>query len=133
MDRRSRWPPHREEDPVMRIQPSPPTAVLSAPTSGRLVAPSTPFSKVLARPASGATRATTQSTSSSSTSAASGTAGSADTADAQSALDQSQDENLQFLQLQSQVNTQSETFTTLSNVMKTENDTVKNTAANMQI
>jgi hypothetical protein len=29
------------------------------------------------------------------------------------------------------VNDQSETFTTLSNVMKTENDTLKNTAANM--
>jgi hypothetical protein len=31
------------------------------------------------------------------------------------------------------MNAQSETFTTLSNVMKTENDTIKNTASNMQI
>jgi hypothetical protein len=38
---------------------------------------------------------------------------------------------MQYLQLQTQVNDQSETFTTLSNVMKTENDTLKNTAANM--
>jgi hypothetical protein len=77
--------------------------------------------------------ATSQSASATSTSPATGVDGSADTGDAQSALDQSQDQNLQFLQLQSQMNSQSETFTTLSNVMKTENDTIKNTAANMQI
>jgi hypothetical protein len=51
----------------------------------------------------------------------------------QSSLDQSEDQNMQFLELQSQVSDQSETFTTLSNVMKTENDTLKNTAANMAI
>jgi hypothetical protein len=51
----------------------------------------------------------------------------------QSSLDQSEDQNMQFLQIQSEVNDQSETFTTLSNVMKTENDTLKNTAANMAI
>jgi hypothetical protein len=61
---------------------------------------------------------------------ASGTSGTTSSS-VQSSLDQSQDQNLQYLQLQTQVNDQSETFTTLSNVMKTENDTLKNTAANM--
>ncbi len=61
----------------------------------------------------------------------SGASSSTSTGDIQSSLNQSQDENLQFLELQSQMNTQDETFTTLSNVMKTENDTIKNTAANM--
>jgi hypothetical protein len=50
---------------------------------------------------------------------------------AQSSLDQGEEQNMQYLELQSQINNQSETFTTLSNVMKTENDTIKNTAANM--
>jgi hypothetical protein len=40
---------------------------------------------------------------------------------------------MQFLQLQSQMDNQSEMFTTLSNVEKTQTDTLKNTAANMAI
>jgi hypothetical protein len=48
-----------------------------------------------------------------------------------SSLQQSQEMNLYFLQIQQQVNTQNETFTTLSNVMKTESDTVKNAIGNL--
>jgi hypothetical protein len=48
-----------------------------------------------------------------------------------SSLQQSQEMNLYFLQIQQQVNTQNDTFTTLSNVMKTEADTVKNAIGNL--
>jgi hypothetical protein len=48
-----------------------------------------------------------------------------------SSLQQSQEMNLYFLQIQQEVNTQNETFTTLSNVMKTEADTVKNAIGNL--
>ena len=40
---------------------------------------------------------------------------------------------MQFLQLQQQMDDQSEMFTTMSNVEKTETDTIKNTAQNMAI
>jgi hypothetical protein len=62
----------------------------------------------------------------SATSAASGTDGSA-----ASSLQQSEQSNLYYLQLQQQVNQQSQTFEALSNVMKTESDTVKNAIGNM--
>jgi hypothetical protein len=69
-------------------------------------------------------------TGSSSSAGAAGAPGST-SGSVESSLDQSEDQNIQFLQFQSQINDQSETFTTLSNVMKTENDTLKNTAGNM--
>lgn len=40
--------------------------------------------------------------------------------------------NLQYLQLQSQMQHESQTYTTLSNVMKTKHDTVKNTISNIR-
>ena len=46
-------------------------------------------------------------------------------------LQQSQEMNLYFLQIQQEVNTQNQTFTTLSNVMKTESDTIKNAIGNL--
>ncbi len=121
----------------MRIQPSAPTAIHNTPASSHLPTSNTPFS-ALVSPKSAATPATpagssTGATPAVSSSSGASTGGSADTGDVQSALDQSQDQNMQFLQLQSQMNTQSEGFTTLSNVMKTENDTIRNTAGNMQI
>jgi hypothetical protein len=111
--------PHEED--VMRIQPSSATPVQT----------STPFSALVSQKSPAAP--TTQSTPTSSASPATATDATANTGDVQSSLDQSQDQNLEFLQLQSQMNSQSETFTTLSNVMKTENDTIRNTAGNMQI
>ena len=50
---------------------------------------------------------------------------------AASALQQSEQSNLYYLQLQQQVAQQSQTFETLSNVMKSESDTVKNAIGNM--
>ena len=47
-------------------------------------------------------------------------------------LQQSQEMNLYFLQIQQEVNTQNQTFTTLSNVMKTEADTIKNAIGNLR-
>jgi hypothetical protein len=46
-------------------------------------------------------------------------------------LQQSEQSNLYYLQLQQQVNQQSQTFEALSNVMKSESDTVKNAIGNM--
>jgi hypothetical protein len=40
--------------------------------------------------------------------------------------------NLYFLQIQQEVNQQSQTFTTLSNVMKSEADTIKNAIGNLR-
>ncbi len=48
-----------------------------------------------------------------------------------SSLQQSQEMNLYFLQIQQEVNAQSQTFTTLSNVMKSESDTIKNAIGNL--
>ena len=47
-------------------------------------------------------------------------------------LQQSQEMNLYFLQIQQQVNAQNQTFTTLSNVMKSEADTIKNAIGNLR-
>jgi hypothetical protein len=120
---------------------SAPVHVPSSTTPSRSSTSSKPFSEHVgaARETSSARTVTATGSSTESASAApSGTAGTAaatasspNTSSVQSSLDQSQDQNMQYLQLQTQVNDQSETFTTLSNVMKTENDTLKNTAANM--
>jgi len=50
---------------------------------------------------------------------------------AAASLQQSQQQNLYYLQLQQQVSQQSQQFETLSNVMKSESDTVKNAISNM--
>ena len=47
-------------------------------------------------------------------------------------LQQSQEMNLYFLQIQQEVDQQNRTFTTLSNVLKAENDTVKNAIGNLR-
>ena len=49
----------------------------------------------------------------------------------QASLMQSQQMNLYYLQLQQQVNQQSQQFEAVSNVMKSESDTVKNAISNM--
>ncbi len=49
----------------------------------------------------------------------------------QAMLMQSQQMNLYYLQMQQAVDAENRTFTTLSNVLKTENDTVKNAIGNM--
>lgn len=49
-----------------------------------------------------------------------------------SSLQQSQEMNLYFLQIQQEVNAQNQTFTTLSNVMKSEADTIKNAIGNLR-
>jgi len=50
---------------------------------------------------------------------------------AAASLQQSAQSNLYYLQLQQQVSQQSQTFETLSNVLKSESDTVKNAIGNM--
>jgi hypothetical protein len=50
---------------------------------------------------------------------------------AAASLQQSEQQNMYYLQLQQQVNQQSQTFETLSNVMKSESDTIKNAISNM--
>jgi len=62
---------------------------------------------------------------------ASATAASSGDGGAAASLQQSEQSNLYYLQLQQQVNQQSQTFETLSNVMKSESDTVKNAIGNM--
>lgn len=49
----------------------------------------------------------------------------------QASLMQSQQMNMYFIQVQQEVDAQNRTFTTLSNVLKTENDTVKNAIGNI--
>lgn len=50
----------------------------------------------------------------------------------ESTLQQSQDMNLYYLQIQEQVNAQNRTFSTLSNVLKAEHDTVKTAIGNIR-
>jgi hypothetical protein len=61
-----------------------------------------------------------------------GTGTSTSTGSLDSSLQQSQEMNLYFLQIQQEVNQQSQTFTTLSNVMKSEADTIKNAIGNLR-
>jgi hypothetical protein len=125
----------------MRVQPLSPSAVHSPPIrSAEPHSVSKPFAEHLAHKpqaghASDASRTTKSSGAPSTSSASSTAAPSSEDNDSgiQSSLDESEDQNMQFLEVQSEVNEQSTTFTTLSNVMKTENDTLKNTAANMAI
>jgi hypothetical protein len=97
-----------------------------AADSGHAVTTGTPA-------ASGSSTASQTASASSGTSSTSSATENPSSAGVESSLDQSEDQNMQFLELQSQVSDQSTTFTTLSNVMKTENDTLKNTSANMAI
>ncbi len=53
--------------------------------------------------------------------------------DPMSMLQQQAASNMQFLMLQSQMNMENQQFTTLSNVMKTRQDTVSNTIRNMAV
>lgn len=57
---------------------------------------------------------------------------SGENANVETALQQSQDMNLYFLQIQEQVNAQNRSFTTLSNVLKAEHDTVKTAIGNIR-
>jgi len=50
----------------------------------------------------------------------------------EASLQQSQEMNMQMLQVQEQVNAQNRVFTTLSNVMKAEHDTVKTAIGNIR-
>ncbi len=50
----------------------------------------------------------------------------------ESSLQQSQDMNLYYLQIQEQVNAQNRSFTALSNVLKAEHDTVKTAIGNVR-
>lgn len=50
----------------------------------------------------------------------------------EAALQQSQDMNLYYLQVQESVNAQNRSFTTLSNVLKAEHDTVKTAIGNIR-
>jgi hypothetical protein len=76
-----------------------------------------------------ASASTPASTVSSLASAASGTT----TGDGgvESSIQQSQEMNMYFLQIQQQVDAQNRTFTTLSNVLKAQSDTVKNAIGNI--
>ncbi|HEX7604610.1 MAG TPA: hypothetical protein VF316_23490 [Polyangiaceae bacterium] len=63
-----------------------------------------------------------------------GTAGTTGTADGgvESSLQQAQEMNMYYLQIQEQVNAQNRTFSTLSNVLKAEHDTVKTAIGNIR-
>ncbi len=50
----------------------------------------------------------------------------------ESSLQQSQEMNLYFLQIQEEVNAQNRSFTALSNVLKAEHDTVKTAIGNIR-
>lgn len=56
----------------------------------------------------------------------------AEGASIEASLQHSQDMNLYFLQIQEQVNAQNRSFTTLSNVLKAEHDTVKTAIGNIR-
>ncbi len=60
-----------------------------------------------------------------------GTLGSGSDGGVAASLAQSQQSNLYYLQIQQQVNAQSQTFETLSNVLKSESDTIKNAISNL--
>ena len=59
-------------------------------------------------------------------------AGGAGDGGVESSLAQAQEMNLYYLQIQEQVNAQNREFTTLSNVLKAEHDTVKNAIGNIR-
>ncbi len=65
-------------------------------------------------------------------SAAGGATGTGADGGIQGSLQQAQEMNLYYLQIQQQVDAQNRTFTTLSNVMKAEHDTVKNAIGNIR-
>ena len=102
---------------------------------------SSPAGTTHAAPPPAATSGTTASGTATATAPAAGSSGAAPSGTSspspvdstQSSLNQSEDENMQFLALQSQMDTQSEMFTAMSNVEKTQTDTLKNTAQNMAI
>lgn len=61
-----------------------------------------------------------------------GTAGTPGDGGIESALQQSAEMNLYYLQIQEEVNAQNRTYTALSNVLKTEHDTVKTAIGNIR-
>jgi hypothetical protein len=108
----------------------------SAKSSSSSRAPSSASAPSSPTTASGGTTATAPpagSSAASTSGTSASTAGTPTSSSVQSSVDQSDDDNMQFLQLQEQMDNQSEMFTTMSNVEKTETDTIKNTAQNMAI
>jgi hypothetical protein len=65
-------------------------------------------------------------------SGAAGTGGRGGESGIEDSLAQAQEMNLYYLQIQEQVNAQNRTFTTLSNVLKAEHDTVKTAIGNIR-
>ena len=63
---------------------------------------------------------------------ASGSSGAPSDGGIESSLQQSQDMNMYYLQIQEQVNAQNRTFSALSNVLKAEHDTVKTAIGNIR-
>jgi len=145
-------PRSHERPAVMHVTPASRPSVHASPTPAPSSPPARPFSSHLADRSrktartstsakAGAAQATTASggavgAAPAAGSGAASTTGSSATSpasDAQSSITQSQDDNMQFLALQSQLDTQSEMFTAMSNVEKTQTDTLKNTAQNMAI
>jgi hypothetical protein len=61
-----------------------------------------------------------------------GTQGGAEGGGLESSLQQSQEMNLYYLQIQEAVNAQNRSFTALSNVLKAEHDTVKTAIGNIR-
>lgn len=134
-----------------RETPTPPRAgkfgeilsktVVRSAESAMTMLPGSPVMALAVRSATGTAAASvpvgtgTGSTAAAATSAAGPTAsgtGGTEMPGLDGSLQQSQDMNLYYLQVQEQVNQQNRSFTTISNVMKAQHDTVKNAIGNIR-
>jgi hypothetical protein len=122
---------------VMRTLPGSPVmavAIRSATGPGSLGVPMTNLTSLAHTPEGPlATTSPTAGASSIAAGLGSGVAAAGDSSGGiQSSLQQSQDMNLYYLQIQEQVNAENRSYTTLSNVLKAQHDTVKNAIGNIR-
>ena len=103
----------------------------SGSASGGLAIPSSIGGMGASGSVTGASSGVTGASSATGVSGATGTTGT-DGAGIESSLQQSQEMNLYYLQVQETVNQQNRSFTTFSNVMKAQHDTVKNAIGNIR-
>lgn len=127
----------RSAESAMRMLPGAPlmaVAVRGAGGVGSLNVPMTPMSNTSGRSPEGPLTTPGARTGSTPNVTVPGTGAGAggESANIESSLQQSQDMNLYYLQVQEAVNAQNRSFTTLSNVLKAQHDTVKTAIGNIR-
>ncbi len=114
---------------ALNVLPGGPLMAVAIRGGAGLAGSSTPM---MSGPSNGAARGMTNAEGPSTTGSPTGGTGTPSDGGIENSLQQSQEMNMYYLQIQEQVNAQNRTFSALSNVLKAEHDTVKTAIGNIR-